>query len=63
MLMLYARLHFHPDVTEDEIKEKIVFSSKFEISNYNYAKEFNKTEKALVLEIEFSKELEVEILI
>jgi len=58
-----ARLHFHPDVTEDEIKEKIVFSSKFEISNYNYAKEFNKTEKALVLEIEFSKELEVEILI
>ena len=58
-----SRLHFHPDVTEDEIKEKIVFSSKFEISNYNYAKEFNKTEKALVLEIEFSKELEVEILI
>ncbi len=58
-----ARLHFHPDVTENEILEKVIFNSQFSILNYNYAPEFNKTLKALVLEIIFKKELKVEIYI
>ncbi|MEA2018167.1 MAG: heparinase II/III family protein, partial [Campylobacterota bacterium] len=56
-----ARLHFHPDVTESEIKNKIIFNSPFSILNYSYAEEFNKTQKAFVVEIEFNKELKVEI--
>ena len=54
------QLHFHPSVTEDEIKNKIC-NVKFEIAKYNYAEEFNKTQEALVLEIAFEKDLKVEI--
>jgi uncharacterized heparinase superfamily protein len=56
-----ARLHFHPDIVEDEIKEKIIFNSKFSILNYNYAPEFNEKINALVLEISFEKKLDLEI--
>jgi len=54
------RLHFHPDVTEEEIHKKIS-NNKFRLTSYDYAYEFNKTQKALVLEIEFNKDLKVEI--
>ena len=56
-----ARLHFCPDITEEEIKNRIILNSQFSILNYNYAPEFNKTIDALVLEILFEKELKVEI--
>jgi hypothetical protein len=55
------RLHFHPDITEDEIKEKIITNSQFSILNYHFAPEFSKTIQALVIEIPFKKELKVEI--
>lgn len=60
-----ARLHFHPNVTEKDILEKVIFNSQFSIFNYSYsysyAPEFNKNIKALVLEIPFKKDLKVEI--
>ena len=55
-----ARLHCHPSVTEEMIHERIQ-NSKFKIQNYKYAPEFNKLVDAKVVEIEFEKELEVEI--
>jgi len=58
------RLHFHPDIIEDEIRDRIIiFNLTFKIKNYQYAEEFNKAEQALSLEIEFKRDLKVEILI
>ena len=57
-----ARLHFHPDVTEEAIREKInIQNLEFNIENYNYAKEFNQLLVALVLEIPFNKNIILEI--
>lgn len=56
-----ARLHFHPNVNEDEIKKRIKTNQQVQIRNYKYASEFNKTLDALVVEISFKKELKVEI--
>lgn len=57
-----ARFHFHPDINENDIKNKINLDNiKYKIKKYNYAPEFNKTLEALVLEIFFEKELKVEI--
>lgn len=57
-----ARLHFHPNIKENEILKKINLQNlQCKIETYNYAPEFNKTLKALVLEIQFEKELKVEI--
>ena len=56
-----ARLHFYPDIRENEIRERIILNSQFSIFNYDYSPEFNKTIKALVLEIPFKKDLKVEI--
>lgn len=56
-----ARLHFHLDVTKEDIIEKIITNHKLQITNYHYAPEFNKTIKSLVVEIPFKKELKVEI--
>ncbi|RXJ83091.1 alginate lyase family protein [Arcobacter cloacae] len=57
-----ARFHFHPDINENDIKNKINLDNiKYKIKKYNYAPEFNKTLNALVLEISFEKELKVEI--
>jgi hypothetical protein len=59
-----SRLHFHPDVLEEDILENIkIQNSEFKIQKYDYAAEFNKTIKALVLEIPFEKDLKVEITI
>jgi len=58
-----ARLHFHPDVTEEMVHKHVVVyqNSKFKIQNYKYALEFNKVIDATVMEIAFEKELEIEI--
>lgn len=56
-----ARLHFHPDVNEYEIKKRINNNHQLRIINYKYASEFNKTLDALVVEISFKKDLKVEI--
>jgi len=57
-----ARLHFHPDVTKEEILKRILIKhSTFNIQNYFYAPEFNKTIESLVMEIPFKEELKVEI--
>jgi len=54
------RLHFHPDITKDMIKNKII-NQEYIIKTYSYAKEFNKIKEALVLEIRFKQRLKVEI--
>jgi len=64
-----ARLHFHPDVTEAMIKKHITIHHSpstihyppSPIHHYDYAPEFNKTQKALVMEIPFEEKLKVEI--
>jgi hypothetical protein len=57
-----TRLYFYPDITKEEILKRVEIQHlKFNIKNYNYAPEFNKLQKALVLEIAFEKELKVEI--
>jgi hypothetical protein len=57
-----ARLHFHPNVTEKEIRKRIIIKhSKLNIQDYLFAPEFNKLEKALVVEMSFKKDLTVEI--
>lgn len=56
-----AYLHFHPDVTEEEIKKRIITNHQLQITHYDYALGFNKTLKALAIEISFKKDLKVEI--
>lgn len=56
-----ARIHFHPDVTKEEILESIVADSKIEFISYKYAPEFNKLVDALAIEIKFIQNLKVEI--
>ena len=62
-----ARLHFHPNVTEEMIKTHITIkhqplsNHESRVTNYQYAPEFNKLLDAKVLEIEFKKELTVVI--
>lgn len=55
-----ARLHFHPYITEDDIKNRII-TNNFEIKSYNYSPEFNKNINSIMIEIPFKKELKVEI--
>jgi uncharacterized heparinase superfamily protein len=56
-----ARLHFHPDITEEEIKRRTITNHESRITNYDYAPEFNKLQKALMIEIKFEQNLKVEI--
>ena len=64
-----ARLHFHPNVDLSVKNDKIVTKSaqiyikqkKFFIKPYKYAPEFNKTIDAKMVEIPFTKNLEIEI--
>ena len=64
-----ARLHFYPGVHVEKKDDHIVCngipiissSNKFDILEYLYAPEFNKTIPAQMLEIKFNDKLEVEI--
>ncbi|MCF6244519.1 MAG: heparinase II/III family protein [Sulfurovum sp.] len=57
-----ARLHFHPDITEPMIQNSVsIQNNAYKIKEYKYADEFNKCTKALVMEIELEKEVEVKI--
>ena len=57
-----ARLHFHPDVLEDEIRKKVKpNTAHYALNTYQFASEFNKQEKAKVMEIPFNGELIIEI--
>ncbi len=57
-----VRLHFHPDVTEEMICERVQIKNyELKIKNYKYAPEFNRLKDALVLEIPFEKEITMEI--
>lgn len=57
-----ARIHFHPDISEEEIRKHIiVHDASCTIGHYDYAPEFNKTFDALVMEIPFAQHLTVEI--
>ncbi len=69
-----ARLHFHPEIKLQQTHHTILAngiqlnikndeSVNFNIKEYNYASEFNKLITAKVIEIPFSKYLEVEILL
>jgi hypothetical protein len=56
-----ARLHFHPNITKENIMEKIICNNKIIFSTYDYAPKFNTLEKAIMIEISFEKNLELEI--
>jgi hypothetical protein len=59
-----ARLHFHPNITKEEIVEKLrIENGELQIKEYDYSNEFNKCTKSLFVEILFKKELKVEIII
>ena len=59
-----SRLHFHPSISKDEIFKCINLEDKdFQIKEYMYALGYNKLQSAFVLEICFSKELELKIAI
>ena len=57
-----ASLHFHPNVTEKEILNHIVIENEhWSFSEYEYASEFNKLEKAICIHIHFTMKLKVTI--
>jgi len=58
-----ARLHFHPDITKEDILNHIVVSNgnSIEFGEYYYASNFNITTKAIVVSIYFDKSLEIAI--
>jgi hypothetical protein len=56
-----ARLHFHPEILENEILEKLICTEKIKVSKYKYASQFNILDDALMIEIEFKKNLKLEI--
>ena len=59
-----SRLHFHPSITKDEIFKCINLEDKdFQIKEYMYALGYNRLQIAFVLEISFTKELELKIAI
>ena len=54
------RLHFHPKISDEVIKNKVIVNNH-NIRDSFVALEYNKRMKSKVLEINFNKELEVEI--
>ena len=57
-----AYLHFHPDVSEDTIKNHIILDGgEFMIKTYEYSEGFNKHVTAKCLELGFQKNLKIEI--
>lgn len=56
------RLHFHPCITKNDICKAInLYNMDYSIKDYLYPVGYNNFQTALVLEIVFSKELEIEI--
>jgi len=55
------RLHFHPEISEFEINKRINTNNDYKINECFVAFEFNQRIKSKVLEIEFDKNLEVQI--
>ncbi len=55
------RLHFHPDISKEEILARVSSSEPFVFEEYLYAPEFNKHYQAIVLKIPFQGSLEVKI--
>lgn len=57
-----AYLHFHPDVSEYTINKHIILDGgDFKIKSYEYSEGFNKHATAKCLEIDFQKNLKIEI--
>jgi hypothetical protein len=56
-----ARLHFHPNITKENIIEKIICDKEIVFYTYDYAPRFNTLQKAIMIEITFEKNLELEI--
>jgi len=57
-----ASLHFHPNVTEKEILKYIIIENEhWSFSEYEYASQFNKLEKAICIYINFTMKLKVTI--
>lgn len=57
-----AYLHFHPTVSEASIKKYILLEAgEFKIKTYEYAEGFNKYASAKYLEIDFQRNLNIEI--
>jgi hypothetical protein len=57
-----AYLHFHPTVNEETIKKHILLEDgEFKLKTYEYAEGFNKQATAKCLEIDFQKNLKIEI--
>jgi uncharacterized heparinase superfamily protein len=59
-----AYLHFHPDVSENTIKKHIILDGEeFKIKPYEHSEGFNKHARAKCLEIDFQKNLKIEIML
>lgn len=57
-----ARLHFHPTVTEERILAHTnLEETAFRIADYQYAEGYNRTVTAKVLELDFKKNLKIEV--
>ena len=56
-----AMLHFHPDITKEEILSKIKIDRELNFIEYFYSPEFNTQIKAIAIEIAFNKTLKIEI--
>ena len=58
-----ARLHFHPNISKEDIITRIKSNHPIIFSTYNYATQFNQLQDALCVEIPFRQNLAVEITI
>lgn len=58
-----ARLHFHPDVSKEDIIIRVKSNHPIVFSTYSYAVQFNQLQDAICAEIPFSQNLTVEITI
>jgi hypothetical protein len=56
-----ARLHFHPDVSQEDIITRIKSNHPMIFSTYNHATQFNQLQEAIRVEIPFRQNLTVEI--
>tara|TARA_R110002033_G_scaffold135_1_gene1485 strand:- start:19049 stop:20656 length:1608 start_codon:yes stop_codon:yes gene_type:complete len=56
-----ARLHFNPSITIEQIEKLLHINTNFRVKSYNFVQEFNKIKNAIYIEIDFTKELTIEI--